>query len=105
MQIDPGPMPTFTASAPAATRSRSSVARRHVAGHDVDVPAPLDLADRFDHVGRMAVGAIDDEEIDVLADQAAGPLKIKHTDGRSRPAADLAGLWLLAGSAASCRCL
>ena len=67
-----------------------SVARGHVAGHDVDVPPPLHLADRFDHVGRVAVGAIDDEEIDVLADQAAGPLEIKHSDGRSDPQPTLA---------------
>ena len=63
----------------------ASFARRHVAGHDVDVPALLDLADRLDHVGRVAVGAVDDQEVDVLGDQAAGPLKIKHTDRGSHP--------------------
>src|SRR3954471_17470706 len=31
----------------------------------------------------MTVGTINDEEIDTFADQAAGPIKIKHTHRRS----------------------
>ena len=85
VQIDPGPMPTFTASAPAATRSRAP-------SRVATLPATTSMsqrrfifAHRLDHVGRMAVRAVDDEEIDVLADQAAGPLEIKHTDRRPHP--------------------
>ena len=70
-----------------------SVARGHVAGHDVDVPASLDLADRLDHVGRVAVGAVDDQEIDVLGDQAPARSKSNTPTAaptRSRPCRSLA---------------
>ena len=62
-----------------------SVARCHVASHDVDIPPLLHFADRLDHVGRVAMGTIDDEEIDIFLDQAAGPLIIEDSDGRSNP--------------------
>ena len=39
---------------------------RHVAGDDVDVPAFLHVADRLDHVGRMAVGTVDHQHVDAL---------------------------------------
>ena len=43
VQIDPGPIPTFTASAPAAIRSLAAFAGCHVSRDDVDFPSFLDL--------------------------------------------------------------
>ena len=71
VQIEPGPMPTFTASAPASIRSLAPLGGRHVAGNHVDIPVLLDLADRFHHVGRMAVGTVDHQHVDAFLNQAA----------------------------------
>src|SRR3954464_11778074 len=67
VQMEPGPMPTFTASAPASQRAagpvpplpaagprlaegRGRLAGSHVAGHDLDsLEGALQLADRLDH--------------------------------------------------------
>ncbi len=45
----------------------------------------LMLANRFDHVGRMAVGTIDNQHIDAFLNQAGGPFVIVHADGGPDP--------------------
>jgi hypothetical protein len=81
VQIDPGPMPTFTPSRPAATRSLRRLGRRDVAGDDrLGDAALLELADGVDDVLRMAVGGVDDEEVDVGLDQELGAVEVVHAD-------------------------
>ena len=105
VQIEPGPMPTFTASAPASIRSRQPSAVATLPATTSISHCCLDLLDRLDDVRRMAVGTIDDQDIDVLVDQAVGPLEVEHADRRSDPQPSLSHLCMLAGTAASCRCL
>ncbi len=45
VQIEPGPMPTLTASAPASRELERALGRGDVAGDDVDLEAALQLLD------------------------------------------------------------
>ena len=60
VQIEPGPMPTFTASAPASIRSRAPSRRGDVAGDHLNVAVLLDLADGLDDILAVPMGGIDD---------------------------------------------
>ena len=74
VQIEPGPMPTLMASAPAAISALAPSAGRDVAGdHLHGVRQPLDAADRVEHCARMAVRGIHHHEIDARLDQPLGP--------------------------------
>ena len=104
VQIDPGPMPTFTASAPASTSALRPSAVATLPAITSIVEALLDLAHRLDDVARMAVGRIDDQHIDAGLDQRLGPLVVVDAD--RRPDAQPAAL-VLAGIGevgAACRC-
>ncbi len=56
VQIEPGPMPTLTPSAPASNELARGLGRRDVAGDHVDRVALLELAHGLDHVGSSARG-------------------------------------------------
>ena len=81
VQIEPGPIPTFTASAPALIKSRapSAVATLpamtsifHFCFSCLTVSITLD---------EWPWALSDDEKIDVFFDQAFGPLEIEHASG------------------------
>ncbi len=81
----PGPDADFDGVGAGGDQVAASLGGGDVAGHDVDIPTLLDLLDRLDHVGRMAVGTVDDQHVDVFGDQAFGPLVVVHADGRPDP--------------------
>ena len=97
VQIEPGPMPTFTASAPA---SISACVPSRVATLPATTCTALDSrlirADRVEHALRMAMRGVDDDEIDAGIDQPLGALEAVVADaGRGRDAQ--AALLVLAG--------
>jgi hypothetical protein len=69
VQIEPGPMPTLTASAPASIRSIAPSRGRDVARDDLDVVPLLDLADGVDDVLAVPVRGVDDEHVRLGRDQ------------------------------------
>ena len=90
VQIDPGPMPTLMASAPAAIRSRaaSSVAMfptmRSRSGN-----LPLHFLDRFKHARRMTMSRVDGNDIHFRAHQfgCCVPENLRSLRSRRRRAA------------------
>ena len=90
---------------PGGDQILAPLGRRHVAGHDVDVPLFLNAPDGFDDVGRMPVGTVDHQHIDALADQGLRPARNRGHRRRPRLSACLAHLCRLAETAASCQCL
>ena len=85
VQIEPGPMPTLTASAPARIRSRAPSVVATFPAITSMCPALLDAADRLDDVPRMSVGAIDHKHIDPFFDQAGNAFVVVDADGRPDP--------------------
>ena len=97
VQIEPGPMPTLMASAPASISALRAFGGGDVAGHDLHgVGQPLDAADRLEHLARMAVRGIDDDEVDAGLDQPLGALEPLVADGGGGGDAQ-AALLVLAG--------
>ena len=81
VQIEPGPMPTLTASAPASISALRAVGGRDVAGHDAHrVGELLDARHRVEHALRMAVRGVDDEQVDAGIDQPLGALEAVVAD-------------------------
>ena len=75
VQIEPAPMPTFTASTPRLDQRLGGFGGRDVAGHHVDVlELAADALDHVEHVLRMAMRGVDDERVDVRGHQRFGPL-------------------------------
>src|SRR5204862_946531 len=60
-----------------------------VAREDLDVAAPLDLANRLNHVARMAVGRVHHQDIHACPDQRLDALVVIYPDRRAhaQPAA------------------
>ena len=98
VQIDPGPMPTLMASAPASISAFAPFRGRDVAGDDLNrVRQALDAVNGGEHQLGMAVRGIDDDEIDTGRDQLLGAGKALVADrGRSRDTQ--AALLVLAGT-------
>jgi hypothetical protein len=96
VQIEPGPMPTFTASAPASISAR-------VASAVATLPAITCTSfDRFLHpltasprLG-MAMGGVDHDQVDARIDQRLGAFEARIAHGRGRRHAQAAQL-ILAG--------
>ena len=76
VQIEPGPMPTLTPSAPASIRASRGVGGGDVAGDRRRRRSSLDdLAHDVDHAARVAVGGVDHEHVDAGVDERLGPLE------------------------------
>ena len=78
VQMDPGPMPTLTASTPA---SMSSCAPSVVA----TLPAMTSMSNRLliapdgvDDVAAVAVGGVDDQHVHLGVDERLGPVELTH---------------------------
>src|SRR3954447_10979221 len=88
VQIEPGPIPTLTASAPASIKARvpSAVATLPAAPPHEETPLdrviPLDPPHGLDHVLAVAVRRIDDQDVDVGLEQRADPLEVVHPHRR-----------------------
>ncbi len=88
VQIDPGPMPTFTASAPASISARVPAAV-------ATLPATtwhrrrmgLQPRDRLADAARMPVRGVDHHHVDARLDQRHRPLepRVAHRRGRRHP--------------------
>ena len=75
VQIEPAPMPTFTASTPCSISAIGALGGRDVAGDEVDVGKALaDPADHVEHALRVAVRGVDDEHVDAGGDERLGAL-------------------------------
>ena len=80
---------------PGVGQGAGAVGGGDVAGDDVDVVLALDPADGLDHVLAVAVGGVDDEDVDIGLEQGGDTLEVVHADGRpdAEPAAAvLAGM-------------
>ena len=76
VQMEPGPMPTLTASAPASISAMRAVVGGDVAGEQVDLrEALLALADGFEHARGVAMRGVDGERVDAHFDQLGGALQ------------------------------
>ena len=85
VQIEPGPMPTLTASAPASISALAPSRGGDVAGDHLDaVRQLLDARHRVEHALRVAVRGVDDDEIDLGVDQPLAPLEAGIADARRR---------------------
>ena len=85
VQIEPGPMPTLIASAPASISACAPSDGRDIAGDDLHcIRHALDAVDRGQHVLGMTVRRVDDDEIDTSGDQMLGAGKAFVADGRRR---------------------
>lgn len=83
VQIDPGPIPTLTASAPARIKSLApSVVATFPAITSISHRF-FGLANGFDHVLGMTVGTVHHQNIDTLFNQSGNPLVIENSDRRS----------------------
>ena len=70
VQIEPGPMPTLMAVGTGIDQRLGAFGGGDVAGHDLHgVRHALDAADGIEHAPRMAVGGVDDDQIDAGFDQ------------------------------------
>ena len=73
VQIEPGPMPTLMASAPASISALAPSAVAILpATTCTRVGQPLDARDRGEHVLGMAMRGVDHHEVDAGLDQALG---------------------------------
>ena len=91
VQIEPGPMPTLMASAPAVDQRLGAFGGGDVAGdHLHGVRQLLDAVDRVEHAARMAVRGVDHDQIDAGVDQRLGAGKALVADrgggGDAQPA-------------------
>ena len=57
----------------------------HVSRNDVNVPPSLDLADRLQHIRRMPVSTVHDQNVNAFGNQALRSVVVKHSDRRSHP--------------------
>ena len=64
-----GPNADLYGVGPGGNQVRTSLGGRHVAGHNVYVPVLLDPPYGLHHVGRVAVGAINDQDVHALGNQ------------------------------------
>src|SRR5262245_9908010 len=78
VQIEPGPIPTLIASAPA---SISALAPSPVAMLPATTCTAFDARHGVEHRARMAVRGVDDHEIDARRDQPGGAIKPLVADG------------------------
>ena len=85
VQIEPGPMPTLTRVGAGVDQVPGGLGRGDVAGDHIDLEALFDLPDGLDDVLRVAVGGVDDDDVDLRFDQGLDPLEVVHADGRSDP--------------------
>jgi len=113
VQIDPGPIPTFTQSTPASISAHPSidqragpVGRAYIPGYNFDLALKSsgDLTDRFQYALGVAVRRIDDHEIDPHFDQGRHPIHDVGRHAHSRPNTEppvfvLAGIGVLAALA------
>ena len=75
VQIEPGPMPTLTASAPWSDQRLRAGGGRDVAADDLHIGiALLDGRDAFQHALRMPVRGIDHDHVHPCGDQGLDPL-------------------------------
>ena len=85
MQIDPGPIPTFSASAPASISASAASAVAMLPGDDLEVAGQaLDQRDHLDHAARVAVRGVDDEHVRSRRDQRLGALARVRADADRR---------------------
>ena len=96
VQIEPGPMPTLIASAPASTSALRRLGRRDVAGDDLDrVGQRLHPLDRLGDIGIVAVRGVDDDAIAAGVDQRLGAREAGVADrrrgGHPKPAFGILG--------------
>ena len=85
VQIEPAPMPTFTASTPSAISASVAFGGRDVAGDEVDVrEAAAERRDHVEHALRVAVRGVDDQHVHVGGDQRLGALHRVASRCRSR---------------------
>ncbi len=77
VQPPPGPMPTLMPSAPRSSRNVAPSRGGDVAGNHLDVAEPLaELRDRALHHDRVAVGDVDDDDVDVRAHELRRALEV-----------------------------
>ena len=75
VQIEPGPMPTLTPSAPASTSAYAASAVAMLPAITSNSPdRPGDALDHLDHAARMAVRGVDDEHVRAGGDKRLGAL-------------------------------
>ena len=75
VQIEPGPIPTLTASAPASTSAAAAVGRGDVAGDDLGgVGQPAHGRHAVEHALRVAVRGVDHDHVGAGGDQRLRPL-------------------------------
>ena len=75
VQIEPGPDPDLHAVGSGGDHGVDGFAGDDVAADDLDVEAALDLLDDVEHALAVAVGGVDDEQVDAGGDQRLGPLE------------------------------
>ncbi len=80
VQIEPGPMPTLTASTPRVDQRGGALAGGDVAGDQLDVGEGLAQARAgLQHARAVAVGGVDHQDVDLGLDQRPGAI---HRVGR-----------------------
>ena len=85
VQIEPAPMPTFTASTPRSISASVASAGRDVAGDQVDLgELAADPADHVEHALRVPVRGVDHEDVDVRRDERLGAGHARPCRCRSR---------------------
>jgi len=90
VQIDPAPIPTFTAVHAPLNQRHRPVGRRHVAGHEVHFRKTVAHAlDDIEDALRMAVGRVDHQDIDVGGDERRRAVHrvLRHANRRAAPQA------------------
>ena len=87
VQIEPGPTPTFTASAPASTMRLGADAGGHVAADDVHLGhVGLEPGHHLQHVAAVPVGRVDHERVDARPRPGPGPACTTPRPRRPPPA-------------------
>ena len=85
VQIEPGPMPTLIASAPAAIRSRAAFFGRDVPDDQIQFgKLPLHFLDRFEHARGMSMRRIDGDDVHFRAHQLGRAFEKVAASRRSR---------------------
>ena len=94
VQMEPGPTPTLTPSAPASTRALAPAYGRHVPADDVDLRRSrirLQPAHHFQYALGMAVRGVDYQQVGTFLDQRHRPLPgvAEEPDGCPDPESSL----------------
>ncbi len=85
VQIDPGSNAHLHRVRASGQQVLASFLGCHVSRNDINVPPSLDFADCLQHIRRMAVSTVHNQNVNTFLDQALRSIVVEYSDRRSHP--------------------